>query len=217
MAAPEGYVALDLIGFTDKGDYAAGTTYVKNDLVHSDNRIYLSLQDNNVGNVLPVLPATETTYWKLWLSGGSDNLDDLTAKDTSNLMGTGAGQVVVAQALIDAMASKIVQQNSDLTGEVTIVVGTNDYSSLKRKGNICVAQISIILTEFTPWQEAKIATVSYLPVSGLQRNIVIYDTATGNAINGRLTLNILGEVSLYTTAPIPDSASLKECFTYICQ
>ena len=29
MAAPEGYVALDLIGFTDKGDYAAGTTYVK--------------------------------------------------------------------------------------------------------------------------------------------------------------------------------------------
>lgn len=109
------------------------------------------------------------------------------------------------------------QQNSDLTGEVTIVVGTNDYSSLKRKGNICVAQISIILTEFTPWQEAKIATVSYLPVSGLQRNIVIYDTATGNAINGRLTLNILGEVSLYTTAPIPDSASLKECFTYICQ
>ena len=177
----------------------------------------MSLQDNNVGNVLPVLPATETTYWKLWLSGGSDNLDDLTAKDTSNLMGTGAGQVVVAQALIDAMASKIVQQNSDLTGEVTIVVGTNDYSSLKRKGNICVAQISIILTEFTPWQEAKIATVSYLPVSGLQRNIVIYDTATGNAINGRLTLNILGEVSLYTTAPIPDSASLKECFTYICQ
>lgn len=121
MAAPEGYVALDLIGFTDKGDYAAGTTYVKNDLVHSDNRIYLSLQDNNVGNVLPVLPATETTYWKLWLSGGSDNLDDLTAKDTSNLMGTGAGQVVVAQALIDAMASKIVQQNSDLNNIETDV------------------------------------------------------------------------------------------------
>ena len=117
MAAPEGYVALDLIGFTDKGDYAAETTYVKNDLVHSDNRIYLSLQDNNVGNALPVLPATETTYWKLWLSGGSDNLGDLTAKDTSNLMGTGAGQVVVAQALIDAMASKIVQQNSDLAGK----------------------------------------------------------------------------------------------------
>lgn len=118
MAAPEGYVALDLIGFTDKGDYAAGTAYVKNDLVHSDNRIYLSLQDNNVGNALPVLPATETTYWKLWLSGGSDNLDDLTAKDTSNLMGTGAGQVVVAQALIDAMASKIVQQNSDFVGYI---------------------------------------------------------------------------------------------------
>lgn len=118
---------------------------------------------------------------------------------------------------LETNTAAIDQLNSDLTGEVTIVVGTNDYSSLKRKGNICVAQISIILTEFTPWQEAKIATVSYLPVSGLQRNIVIYDTATGNAINGRLTLNILGEVSLYTTAPIPDSASLKECFTYICQ
>lgn len=159
MAAPEGYVALDLIGFTDKGDYAAGTTYVKNDLVHSDNRIYLSLQDNNVGNVLPVLPATETTYWKLWLSGGSDNLDDLTAKDTSNLMGTGAGQVVVAQALIDAMASKIVQQNSDLeasgimppssgNGTINEYWGTGTVAYRIVNG-ICILYFDITLNQIT--------------------------------------------------------------------
>lgn len=159
MAAPEGYVALDLIGFTDKGDYAAETTYVKNDLVHSDNRIYLSLQDNNVGNALPVLPATETTYWKLWLSGGSDNLDDLTAKDTSNLMGTGAGQVVVAQALIDAMASKIVQQNSDLeasgimppssgNGTINEYWGTGTVAYRIVNG-ICILYFDITLNQIT--------------------------------------------------------------------
>lgn len=118
MPAPQGYVALDLVGFTDKGDYAAGTTYAQNDLVHSDNRIYLSLQDNNVGQALPVSPDTETEFWKLWLSGGGDDLEALTAEDTSNVTGGGAGQVVVAQTLIDAIANKVM---NDLVAKSQII------------------------------------------------------------------------------------------------
>ena len=107
MAAPEGYVALDLVGFTDKGDYSAETNYAANDIVHSENRMFLSLQDNNEGQALPVLPETENTWWQLWLSGGADDLGAITAKDTSNVTGGGAGQLVVAQTLIDAIASKV--------------------------------------------------------------------------------------------------------------
>ena len=118
MPAPQGYVALDLVGFTDKGDYAAGTTYAQNDLVHSDNRIYLSLQDNNVGQALPVSPDTETEFWKLWLSGGGDDLEALTAEDTSNVTGGGEGQVVVAQTLIDAIANKVM---NDLVAKSQII------------------------------------------------------------------------------------------------
>ncbi len=118
MPAPQGYVALDLVGFTDKGDYAAGTTYAQNDLVHSENRIYLSLQDNNIGQALPVSPATETAFWKLWLSGGGDDLEALTAEDTSNVTGGGAGQVVVAQTLIDAIANKVM---NDLVAKSQII------------------------------------------------------------------------------------------------
>lgn len=118
MPAPQGYVALDLVGFTDKGDYAEGTTYAQNDLVHNDNKIYLSLQDNNTGQALPVSPATETSFWRLWLSGGADDLEALTAEDTSNVTGGGAGQVVVAQTLIDAIANKVM---NDLVAKSQIV------------------------------------------------------------------------------------------------
>lgn len=153
MSAPQGYVALDLVGFTDKGDYAAGSTYVKNDLVHSDNKIYLSLQDNNTGQALPVSPETETAFWKLWLSGGADSLELITAKDTGNLTGGGAGTVVVAQELIDAIVEKYTELNSDL--EKTYGLGPtipqssnlNDYitpgSFYSQNGNVTKTLLNV--------------------------------------------------------------------------
>lgn len=107
MEAPEGYVPLDLVGFTDKGDYVAGNTYAANDLAHNDNKIYRSLQDNNIGHDLPEIPESKTEWWELWLSGGADDLGAITVNDTSNVTGSGAGEIVVAQALIDAIANKI--------------------------------------------------------------------------------------------------------------
>lgn len=62
MVEPTGYSALDLIGFTDKGDYAAGSTYVKNDIVHYGGNMWLCKLDDTTGQT----PA-EGTYWTLWL------------------------------------------------------------------------------------------------------------------------------------------------------
>ena len=76
------------------------------------------MQDNNVGQALPGSPDTETEFWKLWLSGGGDDLEALTAEDTSNVTGGGAGQVVVAQTLIDAIANKVM---NDLVAKSQII------------------------------------------------------------------------------------------------
>lgn len=118
MSAPEGYVPLDLVGFTDKGAYESENTYAANDIVHDDNKMYRSLQDNNTGHALPVTPETETEWWELWLSGGAGDLEAITVKDTSNVTGGGAGKVVVAQTLIDAIAQKVL---NDLIAKTQIV------------------------------------------------------------------------------------------------
>ena len=58
MVNPTGYTALDFIGFTDKGAYAANVSYVKNDLVHYGGNIWRVLVDDTIG----VTPAEGTSY-----------------------------------------------------------------------------------------------------------------------------------------------------------
>lgn len=129
MPAPEGYTELDLVGFTDKGNYSAETTYAKNDLVHSSNKIYKSLQDNNTGQALPAAPEIATAYWEVWLSGGVDSTESLTAKDTDNLTGGGAGQVIIAQELLDAITAKVIKQLSSSDIVQTESTATNKVPS----------------------------------------------------------------------------------------
>lgn len=58
MVNPTGYTALDFIGFTDKGAYAANVNYVKNDLVHYGGNIWRVLVDDTIG----ITPAEGTSY-----------------------------------------------------------------------------------------------------------------------------------------------------------
>ena len=58
MVNPTGYTALDFIGFTDKGTYAANVNYVKNDLVHYGGNIWKILVDDTIG----ITPAEGTSY-----------------------------------------------------------------------------------------------------------------------------------------------------------
>ena len=58
MIEPTGYTALDLVGYTDKGTYAANVYYVKNDLVHYGGNIWRILIDDTIG----ITPAEGTNY-----------------------------------------------------------------------------------------------------------------------------------------------------------
>lgn len=58
MIEPTGYTALDLIGFTDRGTFAANVNYVKNDLVHHGGNIWRVLLDDTIG----ITPAEGTNY-----------------------------------------------------------------------------------------------------------------------------------------------------------
>lgn len=59
MVEPTGYTALDLIGFTDRGDYDPSVYYVKNDLVHDGvDNIWRVLIDDTHG----VTPAEGLNY-----------------------------------------------------------------------------------------------------------------------------------------------------------
>ena len=49
MVEPTGYTALDIIGFTDRGNYNPATNYVKNDLVHYGGSIWRILIDDTIG------------------------------------------------------------------------------------------------------------------------------------------------------------------------
>lgn len=81
MVEPTGYSALDLIGFTDRGDYAAGSTYVRNDLVHYNDNIWKCKFDDTTGQT-PI----EGTYWTLWIDGNStlSDLSDTAITSPSN-------------------------------------------------------------------------------------------------------------------------------------
>lgn len=58
MIEPTGYTALDLVGFTDRGTYAANVNYVKNDLVHYGGSIWRILIDDTIG----ITPAEGPNY-----------------------------------------------------------------------------------------------------------------------------------------------------------
>lgn len=72
MNVPSGYSALDLVGFTDKGDYSPSATYVKNDLVHYNGAIWKCLIDDTTG----IVPTTGVN-WDIWIDQ-STSLDGLT-------------------------------------------------------------------------------------------------------------------------------------------
>lgn len=143
MAIPEGYVALDFVGFTDRGTYNSGATYVINDLVHDAyNNIWKCLQDNT-SNVAPAAGA----YWTLFM-GSSDSLAGTTATDTSGVLGS-AGQIVVAQSLVDAIAGKVMNSLVDKNQIVNNLLATVAGNVLDAmQGKLLQDQISTLNGKF---------------------------------------------------------------------
>lgn len=110
MAVPEGYTALGRLGYADKGNYAAGTTYMTGDVVYHNGSSYVARKDNMKG-VTPV----NGNDWKYLARGfAAETMADVQATDTSGVLGT-AGAQVVSQSLIDAIADRV----------MTKLIGTN--------------------------------------------------------------------------------------------
>lgn len=61
MTHPEGYTALDLVGFTDRGPYVSNFLYVKNDIAHYAGSLYRCKIDDTI-NVTPGENANWTVF-----------------------------------------------------------------------------------------------------------------------------------------------------------
>ena len=115
MADITGYSQLGLVGFTDKGDYAAGNTYMMNDLVHYQNSVWRCKADQTSG----VTPG-ENNNWTIFVNGTND-LNAIIAADVQGLLGEAGAQGVNAQNLINAIAEKVatkVLMKTDLVSQI---------------------------------------------------------------------------------------------------
>lgn len=162
MAAPEGYTELGRIGFVDKGNYASGTTYRTGDVVYYNGSTWVALKDNLRG----VTPAPGAN-WKYMARGfAAEALSAVTAKDTSGVLGT-AGASVTSQALVDAIADKVMTKliekskivNNLLATDATTVLSGPMGKSLDEKIGKVISDLAVknVTTHFY-----KNAPVSYV-------------------------------------------------------
>ena len=102
MAIPSGYTALDFVGFTDRGTYAANVSYVKNDLVHHGGNIWRVLIDGTIG----VTPAEGVNY-TLWMGEPTNLVERIIAplEDNPATVAYGVGrQIIFSDWLYEVIA-----------------------------------------------------------------------------------------------------------------
>lgn len=109
MNVPSGYSALDLVGFTDKGDYSPSENYVKNDLVHYNDKIWKCLIDDTTG----IVPTTGVN-WDIWIDQ-SISLDGLADVEITNAQD---GQEITYDSTVQKWknTSKIQTLTNQVTG-----------------------------------------------------------------------------------------------------
>lgn len=103
MVNPTGYTALDLVGYTDRGTYAAATNYVKNDLAHHNGIIWRCLIDDTIG-ITPV----EGANWTVFINAGSAAAEEIIAPiETSpaEAAHTSGTQLIYNDTLYDVIAN----------------------------------------------------------------------------------------------------------------
>lgn len=102
---PTGYVALDFVGFTDKGSYSATETYMQNDLVHKDNNVWRCLIDNIVG-ISPV----EGNTWTIFIEAPA-GVNIATNSTIGTVMGN-ADEIIIATDGKMNITSSFTEQSS---------------------------------------------------------------------------------------------------------
>lgn len=126
MVNPTGYTALDLVGYTDRGTYAATTNYVKNDLAHHNGIIWRCLIDDTIG-ITPV----EGVNWTVFINAGSAAAEEIIAPIETSPAGaahTSGTQLIYNDTLYDVIANISIGDS--------LTVGTNIQAAPKISSQI---------------------------------------------------------------------------------
>lgn len=116
---------LGTVGIADKGNYDPATTYVLGNSVYYGGSTWVA-KKNNLTGITP----EEGENWKYLARGfGSDSLSQIEATDTSGVLGT-SGETVVSQALIDAIADKVMTKLIPYTNIVDNFLATDPNTVL---------------------------------------------------------------------------------------
>lgn len=116
MAAPEGYTELGVVGYTDKGTYAAGTTYNRYNVVLYGGSSYVALKDGLKG----IAPSNDGSNWRLFANGfptngvTSDNFQD----NLENYLANNGTTTNAGYALDARFGKTLADQVSELNASV---------------------------------------------------------------------------------------------------
>lgn len=162
MNNPDGYTALDLVGYTDKGDYSASDTYVANDLVHYGGSIWCCLIDDTVG-----ITPTEGVNWRFWVEDSQEGISDIVNMlGAKNLLKVSATTTTTNGVTFTVNSDGSISVNGTATAKAVLVLSRQDFGT---------AYISTA-------QGGTTSTSEYI-ISGLSRNNDLYLSYSAQTTN----------------------------------
>ena len=173
MNVPSGYTALDLIGFTDRGDYDSIANYVKNDLVHHNNSIWRCLVDDTTA----VTPA-EGANWTVYIQNGTT----LNGMADVNLTTPANGDLL----RYNSTSSKWENQDVDSTptqSSTKLVQSGGVYTQLAAKAN--TADLATVAT-----------TGAYADLSGTPQLAAVATSGAYSDLTGQPTIPTVNDATL---------------------
>lgn len=179
MNVPSGYTALDLIGFTDRGDYVSTDNYVKNDLVHYNGRVWKCLIDDTTG-ITPV----EGANWTVWIDEAAylSGLADVTITNPAN------GQVIRYNSQ-SGKWENVGVDSTPTSGSANLVQSGGVATQLANKANS--ADLATVATSGDYQDLNNLPTLADVAITGQYADLLGLPTIP-TVNNGTLTLQING-------------------------
>ena len=152
MNVPTGYTALDLVGFTDKGNYNSNTYYVQNDLVHDAGNIWRCLIDDTHG-----ITPTEGANWTIFIAEPTDMAEAIIAPieySPATAAHSAGDQLIYNDTLYKVIAAIAIGDS--------LTVGTNIQAARKIVYQISATESIIAGIEYTTTASQAYSAGDYL-------------------------------------------------------
>lgn len=126
MNNPDGYTALDLVGYTDQGDYNATKSYVANDLVHYGGSIWCCLIDDTVG-----ITPTEGVNWRFWVENSQNGISDIVnILGAKNLLKVRTSNMTLSGVTFTVNSDTSISVNGTATSDVYYPLGIHNFGNV---------------------------------------------------------------------------------------